>query len=44
VVELLDHPQLSITLTGRDLVIITGMCLAYAGVVLPLFLKAKGFM
>jgi O-antigen ligase len=38
------RPQLSITLTGRDLVIITGMCLAYAGVVLPLFLKAKGFM
>ena len=38
------RPQLSITLSGRDLVIIGVSCLLYATLVLPLFLKAKGFM
>jgi O-antigen ligase len=38
------RPELEIKLTGRDLVIVGGSCVAYATVVLPLFLKAKGFL
>ncbi|HTR51239.1 MAG TPA: O-antigen ligase family protein [Kofleriaceae bacterium] len=38
------RPELVVKLTGLDLVTILGMSLAYALVVLPLFLRAKGMM
>jgi O-antigen ligase len=37
------RPQLSIKLTARDIVIVVGISLAYAIVILPIFLKLKGF-
>lgn len=37
------RPQLTIKLTPRDIVIVVGACLAYAIVILPLFLKVKGY-
>lgn len=38
------RPQLEIKLTPRDLVVVGGASLAYSTVVLPIYLKAKGFL
>ena len=38
------RPELEIKLTGLDLVVIASASLAYALVILPVFLKAKGFL
>ncbi|MDB4953549.1 MAG: O-antigen polymerase [Myxococcales bacterium] len=37
------RPEMTIKLTPRDIVIVIGSCLAYAIVILPVFLKLKGF-
>jgi O-antigen ligase len=38
------RPEFTVKLTWRDLAIIAIACVAYAFVILPVFLKAKGFM
>jgi hypothetical protein len=38
------RPDLEIKVTGRDFTILVAVSLAYATVILPLYLKAKGFM
>jgi hypothetical protein len=38
------HPEFKVTLTPRDGVIVTAGVLAYALVILPLFLKLKGYL
>ena len=38
------RPDLEIKVTGRDFTLLVGVSLAYAVVILPLYLKAKGFL
>jgi hypothetical protein len=38
------RPDLEIKVTGRDFTIVVAVALAYATVILPIYLKAKGFM
>ncbi len=38
------RPQLHVTLTLRDIVIVGVFCVTYSTIVLPIFLKAKGYM
>jgi hypothetical protein len=38
------RPEFKVTLTPRDGVIVTTAVLAYALLILPLFLKAKGYL
>ena len=38
------RPGLEVSLGMRDIVIVAGVSIAYATVILPIFLKAKGFM
>ena len=35
--------DVTVRLDGRDVLIIAALCLAYALVILPLFLRAKGY-